>query len=186
MDNAQKAIMIGVGLFITIIIISAVLLITNLGTDLVNNARAKLANISTALQNQVLQAFDGEVMSGTEVLSAVQQYQNDEISIMIVAGTASESIFRTGKYEFTVGDNAEHYTQTLAGGIKTTNDEYKELGSEGAAAKIALSDMQGTKGVSATQSYRSYVVKDQHTDTVMGILFVRVGLKTGETEGWVQ
>ena len=42
MDNAQKAIMIGVGLFITIIIISAVLLITNLGTGLINNAQGQL------------------------------------------------------------------------------------------------------------------------------------------------
>ena len=34
MDNAQKAIMIGVGLFITIIIIAAVMLITGMGQDM--------------------------------------------------------------------------------------------------------------------------------------------------------
>ena len=61
MDNAQKAIMIGVGLFITIIIISAVLLITNLGTGLIGDAQTQLGNISTSLQNQILQSYDGKV-----------------------------------------------------------------------------------------------------------------------------
>ena len=63
MDNAQKAIMIGVGLFITIIIISAVLLITNLGTGLINNAQGQLSSISKALQNQITSSFDGRTLT---------------------------------------------------------------------------------------------------------------------------
>lgn len=42
MDSAQKAIMIGVGLFITIIIISAVMLITSEGQDIINNSKIYL------------------------------------------------------------------------------------------------------------------------------------------------
>ena len=42
MDNAQKAIMIGVGLFITIIVIAAVMLITGIGQDLLNSGTQQL------------------------------------------------------------------------------------------------------------------------------------------------
>ena len=85
MDNAQKAIMIGVGLFITIIIISAVLLITNIGTDLINNARNQMSSISKSLQNQVTAAFDGKTVTGSDVIAACQQYENsDQISVKIV------------------------------------------------------------------------------------------------------
>ena len=53
MDNAQKAIMIGVGLFITIIIISSVLLISNMGTNLITSAQSQLSGITKGLQNQI-------------------------------------------------------------------------------------------------------------------------------------
>ena len=50
MDNAQKAIMIGVGLFITIIIIAAVMLITGMGQDMINSSTSQVSNISSSLQ----------------------------------------------------------------------------------------------------------------------------------------
>ena len=124
MDNAQKAIMIGVGLFITIIIISAVLLITNLGTDLINNARNQMSNISKSLQNQVTSAQAGGVT----------------------------------------------VTYKTSGGSETA---YAELDS---TTRNSLSQIQATGGVSGTQTYYSYVMKDQDSDTVMGVLFIRKGI----------
>ena len=91
MDNAQKAIMIGVGLFITIIIISAVLLIVNLGTGLVDDATAELGSMATTLQTQILQTYDGKVVSGTQVKAATNQYANDA-SLCIVLCTKESDI----------------------------------------------------------------------------------------------
>ena len=104
MDNAQKAIMIGVGLFITIIIISAVLLITNLGTGLINNAQGQLSNISSAVQSQITGSYDGKTMTGNDVISAVQQYQNsNDISVRIVV--SKDDQYQTGKYAVKLIDN---------------------------------------------------------------------------------
>ena len=64
MDNAQKAIMIGVGLFITIIIIAAVMLITGMGQNLLNKGSNKVAAISGQLDMTELEAFDGTVVNG--------------------------------------------------------------------------------------------------------------------------
>lgn len=179
MDNAQKAIMIGVGLFITIIIISAVLLITNLGTDLINNARNQMSSISKSLQNQVTSAFDGKTVTGSEVIAACQQYENsDQLSVKIIV--SDNNTFETGKYSVNlVGDTP---TSAQAGGVAvtyktsstdTTTTAYTELNNK---TRDSLSKIQSAGGVSGTQTYYSYVMKDQDSDTVMGVLFVRKGM----------
>ena len=173
MDNAQKAIMIGVGLFITIIIISAVLLITNLGTGLINNAQGQLSNISSAVQSQITGSYDGKTMTGNDVISAVQQYQNsNDISVRIVV--SKDDQYQTGKYAVKLVDT--DYSAAKAGGIKVTytgTNAYEELGNE----KNSLSDIQQTgKGVSGTQTYYTYTMIDQDSEAVVGILFVRKGV----------
>ena len=96
MDNAQKAIMIGVGLFITIIIISSVLLISNMGTNLITSAQSQLSGITKGLQNQITAAYDGKTLTGAEVIAAFQQYESSEMSIVVQVGTLKGY---TGKYK---------------------------------------------------------------------------------------
>lgn len=175
MDNAQKAIMIGVGLFITIIIISAVLLITNLGTGLINNAQGQLSNISSAVQSQITGSYDGKTMTGNDVISAVQQYQNsNDISVRIVV--SKDKQFETGKYAVHLPDTTDVSVPKAGGvlvkpGAADTVTAYNELG----ANKDSLSAIQDVGGVSGTQTYYSYVMKDADSEAVMGILFVRKG-----------
>ncbi len=173
MDNAQKAIMIGVGLFITIIIISAVLLITNLGTGLINNAQGQMSNISTAVQNQITGSYDGKTMTGSDVISAVQLYQNsNDISIRIVV--SKDTQFETGKYAVAL-DTSMDVSKPQAGGVFVTPGQnktaYDELGDD----KDSLASIQAVGGVSSTQTYYTYVMKDTDSEAVMGILFVRKG-----------
>ena len=82
MDNAQKAIMIGVGLFITIIIIAAVMLITGIGQDLLNQGTEKAGNMSSQLQQQEVAPYDNTDMSGSQVTSAVRKCYNDTTMIV--------------------------------------------------------------------------------------------------------
>lgn len=89
MDNAQKAIMIGVGLFITIIIISAVLLITNLGTDLIDDAAGEVAGISGTMQKEMVRTYDNKTLNGSEMLDCVNKYMgSDSIGLVIKASNA--------------------------------------------------------------------------------------------------
>lgn len=59
MDNAQKAIMIGVGLFITIIVIAAVMLITGIGQDMLNSGTNQLSGISEQMNTSVFASYNG-------------------------------------------------------------------------------------------------------------------------------
>lgn len=87
MDNAQKAIMIGVGLFITIIIIAAVMLITGMGQNLLNKGQSQVNGISASLQNDLFEQYNGKKMSGAQVRTAAVQLKNrddaDSITIKI-------------------------------------------------------------------------------------------------------
>jgi hypothetical protein len=85
MDNAQKAIMIGVGLFITIIIIAAVMLITGMGQNLLNKGQSQVNGISASLQNDLFEQYNGKKMSGAQVRTAAVQLKNrdDAASITI-------------------------------------------------------------------------------------------------------
>ena len=83
MDNAQKAIMIGVGLFITIIIIAAVMLITGAGQDLMNQGMGELSNISDSLSRQLYADYaDGE-FSGSQVISAIKKYAGSDVQVYL-------------------------------------------------------------------------------------------------------
>ena len=92
MDNAQKAIMIGVGLFITIIIIAAVMLITGMGQNLLNKGQSQVNGISASLQNDLFEQYNGKKMSGAQVRTAAVQLKNrdDSESITIKIGGAEK------------------------------------------------------------------------------------------------
>jgi len=89
MDNAQKAIMIGVGLFITIIVIAAVMAITGIGTDLLNQGQSQLGGLSAQISQQLTAEYDDVQMSGAQVLSAVQKYYNDPKMVVAVYNTTT-------------------------------------------------------------------------------------------------
>ena len=64
MDNAQKAIMIGVGLFITVIIISAVLVVVNMGRGFITNATGQLSGALTQVTtaSQFVSELNGKTL----------------------------------------------------------------------------------------------------------------------------
>lgn len=96
MDNAQKAIMIGVGLFITIIIIAAVMLITGIGQDLLNQGTEKAGSVSSQLSQQETAMYDNTTITGAQVLSAVKKYYNDNtLAVYVKLNTTGGSAWTT-------------------------------------------------------------------------------------------
>jgi len=176
MDNAQKAIMIGVGLFITIIIISAVLLIVNLGTGLVDDATSELGTMSTSLQNQILQSYDNKVLSGVQVRSAIQQYLNATDMTVVLVDSADITA--------TVGSKK---ISKISAGSKGATTEYFEVDNNAYnnetsdVHKTSIADFnditKAAKGtyINTSANYRSYVIKVQDTDTIIGIVFIPYG-----------
>lgn len=99
MENAQKAIMIGVGLFITIIIIAAVMLITGMGQNLLNQGQSQVNGISESLRNELFEQYNGKKLSGAQVRTAATQLVNRDdassITVKILDGNGSESVCKS-------------------------------------------------------------------------------------------
>ena len=113
MDNAQKAIMIGVGLFITIIIISVVLLITNLGTDIANESTESLEGLTDSMRQQLALDYDGRTIGRNQVIDCATRYgQMTGIEVRVTATGATAGFVK-------VTDAAEAAAATTAGNTYT-------------------------------------------------------------------
>lgn len=153
-----------ISLFITVI--PSVLLISNLDTDLIEGAMNELGNISQALQNQLVQSFDGKTMSGADVLATCRQYQHsDTISVKIIVDKDKE--FNIGKYNTKISDTVK---QTLTE-AKESAVNVTVIGEN--TSPNSLTEIQSQDGVNASQIYYSYVMKNPTTGDVIGIIFVK-------------
>ena len=83
--------MIGVGLFITILIIAAVMLIVTPAINLINNASGRIGNLETVLVNQLTAAYDETTVTGSQVIAAVTQYYYQEGMIIEVKASSTEN-----------------------------------------------------------------------------------------------
>ena len=120
MENAQKAIMIGVGLFITIIIIAAVMLITGMGQNLLNQGQSQVNGISQSLMNDLFEQYNGKKLSGAQVrTAAVQLVNRDDASQfdVFIGGTAEDNkVDSTSVVNSKIGTNA---TKQYTGSVST-------------------------------------------------------------------
>lgn len=116
MDNAQKAIMIGVGLFITIIIIAAVMLITGMGQNLLNKGQSQVSGISESLMNDLNQQYDEKRLSGSQVRTAAIQLLNRDAGITVeISGTKTADGNDFSQNSGGSGDYTEAVNKALKG-----------------------------------------------------------------------
>lgn len=157
MDNAQKAIMIGVGLFITIIIIAAVMVIVNMGQGLVNQGTQEVSKLSSEMQRSMTQEYDNKMKTGAEVLAAVKKYYNDPDRVIIVYNNTKSPV-QVGGLKATKDSN-ENTVGTI-----TQNDSVPAIST--------FSDIKNsTNYIVPTARYQSNVLIQN--DAAVGIVFVK-------------
>lgn len=158
MDNAQKAIMIGVGLFVTILIIAAVMLIVTPAINLINNASKRLGNLEATLVNQLTQTYDDTTVTGTQVIAAVSQYCTDEDMIIEVQAVKDGTILEYGKIR---GNGTVTVTQGLS--YDSSHPQTKVS---------ALTDSSNKDSFVQTNArFDAHLIKNG--DAVVGLLFQR-------------
>lgn len=162
MDNAQKAIMIGVGLFITILIIAAVMLIVNPAISLINNATNKVTNLSESLQNQLTQEYDETTVTGSKVISTVQLYCTDQDMILEVRASEGGAILELGKVR---GDN---------GNLSLPKASTYDSSHEQTKVSVLSDSSTPETYVPASARYKAHLIKSSSGDVVLGIFFDRI------------
>ena len=171
MDNAQKAIMIGVGLFITIIVIAAVMAITGIGTDLLNKGQSQLGDISGNLQKQITDQYDNQQMSGAQVLAAVNKFYSDN-SMCVVLYNGTTVTAPTGW--------VNGITATLSA-IASTHNTVINVSSSGvlstSATRTAIKDYKTVGNVNeilSSSRYKSVLITNATNATVIGVAFIQL------------
>lgn len=161
MDNAQRAIMIGVGLFITILIIAAVMLIVTPAINLINNASNRLGNLEASLVNQLTAQYDETTVTGNQVIAAVTQYYYDENMIIEVQAMKNGDVKDYGKVK---GD-------ATAGDYEVTSaSKYDNNEARGKLSQLTDSTSPSTY-VPVNASFKAHLIKNG--DAVVGIIFER-------------
>lgn len=158
MDNAQKAIMVGVGLFITLLVVAAVMAIVNLATGIIDVGKTGLVNLSDSLVNQLYKSYDDVDVKGYQVITAADQYSPS--MIIEVQATSGGNILELGVAK---GNG----TNTIDKPIKFAADE--------TATKVSALSQSGNTDtyVPNSATYHAELIKTPSGDAVLGILFRR-------------
>jgi hypothetical protein len=176
MESAQKAIMIGVGLFITIIIIAAVMTITGIGQDLLNQGQSQLSGISGQLQSQLQAQYDQVTMSGTLVKSAVNKYYNDPT--VVVALYNQKNVLTNPAYvgAADVGTAtlvAVGTTSSTVSGFTVVDPTVDEIDTKVALSVLSTKNLTPDLYIEPTGQYKSVLIRRSDTASVLGVAFVR-------------
>ena len=163
MDNAQKAIMIGVGLFITIIIISLVMLITSTGQDMANDSMEKLSSISNQLSASEWNDLDGKSMNGSQVLAYAKKYYKSNDILCYYEATDKTTINRTSILK---ADNEPTNSTTTPEAVGEISDEDPTIDSMGEMTDTS----EVTTYIAPTARYKANLIKTAAGDPV-GVFF---------------
>lgn len=151
MDNAQKAIMIGVGLFITIIIIAAVMVVVGVSNDLLDNKNQEMVNASNAINYNSYAQYDEATLDGAKVIAMVKSLKNRENFVVEVNngngsvdyGTSivSEDISSNPTSAVTVTKIEENSNKVSASKMSNSSDEaYVNVNDKFSTHLILMSD----------------------------------------------
>lgn len=151
MENTTKAIMIGVALFIVIGLVTAVVLVTTIGTDTMRSQDKNLQGVSESVATQIIDNYNNRDITGANVISAIKKFYNKENFLLVVEGNDKYSTKRKNSGGLVISETKAKFNGTL---IDNTPD---------------ISNL--TNVVTAQAKYHSYIIYNNNEDVVLGIYF---------------
>ncbi|HEX2945643.1 MAG TPA: hypothetical protein VHT96_06785 [Clostridia bacterium] len=117
MENATKAILFGAAIVITLVLVSLGFLLLNNATGSVNQQVSDMEQQKQEVLDQKYTKYDGKVVSGSEVLSALEEFKDDGISILVKTKRSTG----VGTYYYWMLGTSDVIT-TSSGAIDTLDD----------------------------------------------------------------
>ncbi len=154
MENTTKAIMIGVALFIVIGLVTAVVLVTTIGTDTMRNQDKNLQGVSESVATQIIDNYDNREITGANVISAIKKFYNKENFLLVVNNDGTEYMYSTKKTSS--GNVSVSGTKATFNGSLVDNEPN-------------ISNL--TNSIKAQAKYHSYIIYDNSGDVVLGVYF---------------
>lgn len=151
MENTTKAIMVGVALFIVIGLITAVVLITSIGTDTIGKQDKNLQGVSESVATQIIDNYNNKDMTGANVISAIKKFYNKENFLLVV------------------DSNDKYSTKKISSGSVNVNGTKATFNGSLEDNEPDISNL--TSVVTPQAKYHSYIIYDNSGDVVLGVYF---------------
>lgn len=122
MENSTKLILLGVGLIITALIVTAVMTISGKGTELFKGGMSSLDSATAGLSNLDKQLYDGTTMSGSDVIDTINKYKDTSLYVVVNTRDGSTFVYNS------LFDPESAEAATIAEDYKEVNAMFWELG----------------------------------------------------------
>nr|WP_145406512.1 ABC transporter permease [Paenibacillus xylanexedens] len=157
-ENTGVGIRVAAGIFLTIMLITIVVIITISSQDAAKQGQTKMAAITTQLSDTEYQTYSNTVLSGSQVLNAVRQYMNQEqFGIQVITGKQkainpdSTGTFYGDTFDTVTGQVSSKGKNTILTGAETqSRDEY----------------------INPSGKFKSSIVRDKN-NMIRGIIFIQ-------------
>jgi hypothetical protein len=150
-ENTGVGIRVAAGIFLTIMLITIVVIITISSQDAAKQGQTKMAAITTQLSDTEYQTYSNTTLSGSQVLNAVRQYMNQEqFGVQVI----------TGKQRNTVG--------TFYGDVFNDIGEISDIG--GTLSLSNAEKQSADEYINPSGKFRSSIVRDKN-NMIRGIIF---------------
>lgn len=93
-ENTGVGIRVAAGIFLTIMLITIVVIITISSQDAAKQGQTKMASITTQLSDTEFNTYNNTTLSGSQVLNAIRQYMNlEQFGIRVKTGKSQSEVF---------------------------------------------------------------------------------------------
>ncbi|MBN3527462.1 ABC transporter permease [Paenibacillus apiarius] len=151
MNNAQSALKVAAGIFLTIALITIVVLLFVSAQEATKTAQNEFSSIQTELSKASFTVYDNTMVSGSQVINAIRKfYMQDQFGIRVITGKNKASKSDGVYYGYKVLANG-----TIPGSERNENIELAQMESQDSyvnpsgkfKAKIIVDSSNVTRGI---------------------------------------
>ncbi|WP_019423879.1 hypothetical protein [Paenibacillus sp. OSY-SE] len=155
MNNAQSALKVAAGIFLTIALITIVVLLFVSAQEATKTAQNEFSSIQTELSKASFTVYDNTMVSGSQVINAIRKfYMQDQFGIRVV----------TGKNKASKGDGVYYGYEVLGNGTISRSERNENI-------EIAQMESQDSY-VNPSGKFKAKVIIDS-SNVTRGIVFVQ-------------
>ncbi|WP_342551444.1 ABC transporter permease [Paenibacillus sp. FSL R7-0652] len=158
MNNASSALKVAAGIFLTIALITIVVLLFISAQEATKTAQNNFADIQTELSQAAFTVYDGTTISGSQVTNALRKYADkDQFGIQVITGKNKDGQWYGNQLNISQDLNNADYGSVIApddkvGSINQTMSE------------------KDNQYVNPSGKFKAVIVKDR-SNVVRGLIF---------------
>lgn len=159
-ENTGVGIRVAAGIFLTIMLITIVVIITVSSQDAAKQGQTKMAAITTQLSDTEYNTYNNTTLSGSQVLNAIRQYMNQtQFGVQVITGKQKNgSSSPTGTYY------GNKFTEENGVVTRVDDDDYKKTDLSNAENQSKI------EYINPSGKFTSSIVRDKN-NMIRGIIF---------------